>query len=88
MAQVLILALGLALACVISAVAQKSGLTTGKPATTPGTTDATYSTPGTSRMSATPDGTLPLAAGTQDLSNQPSSLPNYNNSGGTPGGQR
>lgn len=52
----------------------------GTPGVPPGTTGTTYATPGGMPMPGTPGGTVPMAAGTQDVSKAPSALPTFNNS--------
>ncbi|SJZ33198.1 hypothetical protein SAMN02745126_00424 [Enhydrobacter aerosaccus] len=68
------------------ALAQQGGTTNpttssfgGTPGVSNGTTGTTYSVPGSMPQSATPGGTIPMAAGTQDTSKAPSALPNFNN---------
>ncbi len=56
---------------------------TSTPGVTSGTNGTTFSTPGSTPMSSTPGGTIPMAAGTQDSSTAPSALPNFNNSAST-----
>jgi hypothetical protein len=50
------------------------------PGVLPGTTGTTFDTPGAQQPRATPGGTVPMGAATQDKSNRPTDPPNYNNS--------
>jgi hypothetical protein len=85
----LALAVILALASVTVAQAQQTGSTgstlgKGTPGVAVGTTGTTYGTPGAEQASKTPGGSIPMGAGTQDVSNLPNNPPNLNNSGLSP----
>jgi hypothetical protein len=94
MTKLVAMAIGTALAAVTTAAAQQGGAIPGgrpsssTPGVAVGTTGTTYGTPGANPMSATPGGTVPMAAGTQDMSNAPLALPNYNNTGRQTGTRR
>lgn len=65
---------------------QPSGALSNKtPGVAVGTTGTTYGAPGAEQKPSTPGGTVPMGAGTQETTNQPAGVHNYNNSFGLPG---
>jgi hypothetical protein len=66
----------------------RGAATSTTPGVAAGTTGTTFSTPGAQQTTSTPGGTIPMAAGTQDIGNQPGGLRNYNNGGGVPNTRR
>jgi hypothetical protein len=63
---------------------QRGAATSTTPGVAAGTTGTTFTTPGSQQAPTTPGGTVPMGASTQDVTNQPGGLRNYNNSGGIP----